>query len=81
MSEIEEEWFDQKCNDTDEGMTANSRGWLRPPVKPAFHGACFGADSAPILYARVPLRASAAFEKERFHYEHSSCFHGRRLPR
>ena len=50
-------------------------------LKPAFHGACFGAGSAPILSARVPLRASAAFEKERFHYEHSSCFHGRRLPR
>ena len=50
-------------------------------LKPAFHGACFGAVSAPILSARVPLRASAAFEKERFHYEHSSCFHGRRLPR
>ena len=32
-------------------------------VKPAFHGACFGAVSAPILSARVPLRASAAFEK------------------
>ena len=46
-------------------------------VKPAFHGACFGAVSAPILSARVPRRASAAFEKERFHYEHSSCFHGR----
>ena len=50
-------------------------------IKPAFYGACFGAVSAPILSARVPLRASAAFEKERFHYEHSSCFHGRRLPR
>ena len=50
-------------------------------VKPAFHGACFGAVSAPILSARVPRRARAAFEKERFHYEHSSCFHGRRLPR
>ena len=50
-------------------------------VKPAFHGACFGAVSAPILSARVPLRASAVFEKERFHYEHSSCFHGRRLSR
>ena len=50
-------------------------------VRPAFHGACFGAVSAPILSARVPLRASAAFEKERFQYEHSSCFHGRRLPR
>ena len=50
-------------------------------VKPAFHGACFGAVSAPILYARVPRRASAAFEKERFHYEHCSCFHRRRLPR
>ena len=45
-------------------------------VKPAFHGACFGAVSAPILSARVPRRTSAAFEKERFHYEHSSCFHG-----
>ena len=33
-------------------------------VKPAFHGACFGAVSAPILSARVPLRASAAFEKD-----------------
>ena len=44
-------------------------------------GACFGAVSAPILSARVPLRASAAFEKERFQYEHRSCFHGRRLPR
>ena len=50
-------------------------------VKPAFHGACFGAVSAPILSARVPRRASAAFEKERFHCEHSSCFHERRLPR
>ena len=47
----------------------------------SFHEACFRAVSAPILFARVPLRASAAFEKERFHYEHSSCFHGRRLPR
>ena len=45
-------------------------------VKPAFHGACFGAVSAPTLSARVPRRARAAFEKERFHYEHSSCFHG-----
>ena len=32
-------------------------------VKPAFHGACFGAVSAPILSARVPLRASAALKK------------------
>ena len=48
----------------------------RVSVKPAFHGACFGAVSAPTLYARVPRRARAAFEKERFHYEHSSCFHG-----
>ena len=45
-------------------------------VKPAFHGACFGAVSAPTLSTRVPRRARAAFEKERFHYEHSSCFHG-----
>ena len=45
-------------------------------LKPVFHGACFGAVSAPTLSARVPLRASAAFEKERFHYEYSSCFHG-----
>ena len=45
-------------------------------VKPAFHGACFGAVSAPTLSARVPRRARAAFEKERFHYEHSSRFHG-----
>ena len=45
-------------------------------VKPPFHGACFGAVSAPTLSARVPRRARAAFEKERFHYEHSSCFHG-----
>ena len=30
----------------------------------------------PTLPARVPRRARAAFEKERFHYEHSSCFHG-----
>ena len=45
-------------------------------LKPAFHGACFGAVSAPTLSARVPRRARAAFEKERFHYEHSSCFHG-----
>ena len=45
-------------------------------VKPAFHGACFGAVSAPTLSARVPRGARAAFEKERFHYEHSSCFHG-----
>ena len=44
--------------------------------KPAFHGACFGAVSAPTLSARVLCRARAAFEKERFHYEHSSCFHG-----
>ena len=44
--------------------------------KPPFHGACFGAVSAPTLSARVPRRARAAFEKERFHYEHSSCFHG-----
>ena len=36
--------------------------------KPAFHGACFEAVSVPILSARVPRRASAAFEKERFHY-------------
>ena len=46
------------------------------PLTPAFHGACFGAVSAPTLSARVPRRARAAFEKERFHYEHSSCFHG-----
>ena len=46
-------------------------------VKPAFHVACFGAVSALIVSARVPLRASAAFEKERFHYEHGSCFHER----
>ena len=39
-------------------------------LKPAFHGACFGAVSAPTLSARVPRRARAAFEKERFHYEH-----------
>ena len=39
-------------------------------VKPAFHGACFGAVSAPILSARITRRASAAFEKERYHYEH-----------
>ena len=45
-------------------------------LKPAFHGACFGAVSAPTLSARVLRRARAAFEKERFHYEHSSCFHG-----
>ena len=45
-------------------------------LKPAFHGACFGAVSAPTLSARVPRRARAAFEKERFHYEHGSCFHG-----
>ena len=44
--------------------------------KPVFHGACFGAVSAPTLSARVPRRARAAFEKERFHYERSSCFHG-----
>ena len=50
-------------------------------VKPALHGACFRAVSAPTLSARVPRRARAAFEKERFHYEHSSCFHGRRLRR
>ena len=49
-------------------------------VKPAFHGACFGAVSVPTLSARVPRRARVAFEKERFHYEHSLCFHGRRLP-
>ena len=51
-------------------------GGLLTLVKPAFHGACFGAVSAPTLSARVPRRARAAFEKERFHYEHSSCFHG-----
>ena len=45
-------------------------------LKPVFHGAGFGAVSAPTLSARVPRRARAAFEKERFHYEHSSCFHG-----
>ena len=45
-------------------------------LKPVFHGACFGAVSAPTLSARVPRRARATFEKERFHYEHSSCFHG-----
>ena len=28
------------------------------------------------IAARVPHRARADFEKERFHYEHSSCFHG-----
>ena len=49
--------------------------WL-PFVNPAFHGACFGAVSAPTLSARVPRRARAAFEKERFHCEHRSCFHG-----
>ena len=54
--------------------------WL-PFVKPALHGACFGAVSAPTLSVRVPRRARAAFEKERFHYEHRSCFYGRRLPR
>ena len=52
------------------GLTVHSN------VKPAFHGACFGAVSAPTLSARVPRRARAAFEKERFHNEHSSCFHG-----
>ena len=40
---------------------------IYPRIKPAFHGACFGAVSAPILSARVPRRASAAFEKEHFH--------------
>ena len=35
--------------------------------KPAFHGACFGADSAPILAARNTRRASAAFEKKMLH--------------
>ena len=40
-------------------------------VKPAFHGACFGAVSAPIWSARNTRRASAAFENERFHYEHN----------
>ena len=35
----------------------------RGRVKPAFHGACFGAVSAPTLSARVPRRARAAFEK------------------
>ena len=45
------------------------------------YGACFGAVSAPTLSARVPRRARAAFEKERFHYGHRSCFHGCRLPR
>ena len=45
-------------------------------LKPPFHGACFGAVSAPTLSARVPRRARAAFEKGRFRYEHSSCFHG-----
>ena len=49
---------------------------VRTALKPPFHGACFGAVSAPTLSARVPRRARAAFEKERFHYEHSSCFHG-----
>ena len=52
------------------------KGDFKRGVKPAFHEACFGTVSAPILYARVPRRASAAFEKERFHCEHSSCFHG-----
>ena len=45
-------------------------------IKPPFNGACFGAVSAPTLSARVPRRARAAFENERFHYEHSACFHG-----
>ena len=49
---------------------------VKVSLKPAFHGACFGAVSAPTLSARVPRRARAAFEKERFHYEHISCFHG-----
>ena len=31
--------------------------------KPAFHGACFGADSAPILSARNTRRASDGFDK------------------
>ena len=50
--------------------------FMESGFKPPFHGACFGAVSAPTLSARVPRRARAAFEKERFHYEHSSCFHG-----
>ena len=34
-------------------------------IKPAFHGACFGAVSAPILSARNTRRASARFEGEK----------------
>ena len=33
-------------------------------VKPLFHGACFGAVSAPTLSARVSRRARGAFEKK-----------------
>ena len=33
-------------------------------IQHAFHGACFGADSAPILSAQNTRRASAAFEKK-----------------
>ena len=62
-------------------MEGSAEAAVKARVKPAFHGACFGAVSAQILSALVPRRASAAFEKECFHYEHSSCFHGRRLPR
>ena len=61
----------------------NGLAYLSPPdacslsaLKPPFHGACVGVVSAPTLSARLPRRARAAFEKERFHYEHSPCFHG-----
>ena len=55
-----------------------SSGVPQGSVQPVFHGACFGAVSAPTLSARVPRRARAAFEKERFHHSHSIyklCFH------
>ena len=43
------------------------------------HGACFGADSAPILFVRNTRRVNAAFDTNASHYEHSSRFHRRRL--
>ena len=41
-----------------------SEFFLCSHLKPAFYGACFGADSAPILSARNTRRTSATFEEK-----------------
>ena len=52
---------------------------VRVRVKPAFHGACFGADSAPILYAPYPrrVRPCLARIKPGVHTNDFATIHGR----